>query len=179
MTFTNVPTPKSRTIPHVEINWYDYQVTHTESYGPTPKATGRFNLITRRICSATTNPLNPNTYSLTLFDVACVDTGAQISVSGRRQAEAYCKAVNISLVLLTSKMNFKFGNVVSPIRCAMPFRFPSPDGGSLEMDIDIFDLDIPLSLGLRQLLLHMLLVNYLSNKMTCEQLDWIVNLNDK
>lgn len=118
-------------------------MTHTESYGPLQSycTTDIFNC-DERVKSK---------YSSTLLDGVCVYIGAQTSVCGRRKAEVYCKAVNIPLVILPSKINFNFGNVVSLSRGVMRFRLPCPDCGSLEMDIDIVDLDIPLLLGLREL----------------------------
>lgn len=63
-------------------------------------------------------------YSNLVFDGVCVDTGAQVSVCGRRQAMAYCKNMQIPFSTRPSTMTFKFGDVVSPSIGVMKFRFP-------------------------------------------------------
>ena len=76
-------------------------------------------------------------------------------------------------------MNFKFGNTVTPSLGVMKFRFPCPNGGSLDIDMDIIDLDVPLLLGLRELREHRLLVDYLSNALESKRLGWTAKLVDK
>ena len=118
-------------------------------------------------------------YSDTHFDGVCVDTGAQISVCGKRQAQAYCKSVSIPMTLRPSNLRFKFGNTVSSSLGIMKFRFPCPDGGSIDIDIDIIDLDVPLLLGLRELRSHRILVNYLNNTLQNQKFGWTTKLSDK
>lgn len=63
----------------------------------------------------------------------------------------------------------------------MKFRFPCPTGGSLYIDIDIVDVNVPLLLGLRELRKHQLLVvlvYYLENTMSNHKLNWKVRLED-
>ena len=85
-------------------------------------------------------------YSDKTFDGICVDTGAQISVCGRKQAIAFCNSVSIPFSLRPSSVKFKFGNTVTKSLGIMKFRFPCPDGGSLDVDMYVIDLDVPLLL---------------------------------
>lgn len=118
-------------------------------------------------------------YGDNIFDGICVDSGAQISVCGKRQAHTYCPMVNIPFIVRQSSLNFKFGDMVTRSLGKMKFRFPCSNGGSLDMDIDIVDLDVPLLLGLRELRCHRLRLDYLSNTLENKQLRWRVNLQDK
>lgn len=79
-------------------------------------------------------------YSQTEFDGVCVDTGAQVSVCGRNQALAYCKHMQIPFAVRPSQMRFKFGDMISNSMGIMKFRLPCPNGGSIDIDIDIFDI---------------------------------------
>ena len=124
-----------------------------------------------------TNP-NPR-YSDSTFNGVCVDTGAQISVCGIRQARAYCKTVSIPLSLRPIQLSFKFGNKITPSLGIMKFRFPSPDGGSTDIDMDVIKLDVPLLLGLRELREHRLLVEYLTNTLNNQRYGWKTKLRDK
>ena len=81
--------------------------------------------------------------------------------------------------LRPSGMKFKFGNAKSTSICITKFRFPRPDGGSLDMDIDVIDLDVPLLLGLRELISHRLLVDYLNNSINTQRFNWKTRLTDK
>ena len=125
----------------------------TEHYGPVT--------ILKGISSI--NPTSHPRYSDSTFNGVCVDTGAQVSVCGKRQAIAFCKTVSIPFALRPSNLKFKFGNTVTDSMGIMKFRCPAPDGGSIDLDMDVIDLDIPLLLGLRELRDHQLLVDYLDN----------------
>ena len=111
----------------------------TEQYGP----------VTILKSFNSSDSSNVTRYSDSVFDGICVDTGAKISMCGIKQSRAYCKSVSIPLSLRSCNLNFKFGNNVTPSLGIMKFRFPCPDGGSLDMDMDIIDIDVPLLVGLR------------------------------
>ena len=112
-----------------------------------------------------------------LFDGICVDNGTQTSVRGKTKSEEYCKTVSIPLVLRPSLMKFKFGNTQS--LGIMKFRFPCPHGGSIDVEMDFIDLDIPLLLGLRELRTQRLLVDFLSNTLSCKHQGWSTRLCEK
>ena len=76
-------------------------------------------------------------------------------------------------------MKFKFGDEVTDSLGIMKFRFPCPNGGSLDIDMDVINLDVPLLLGLRELRSHRLLVNYLDNTLQSKNLGWTSKLEDK
>lgn len=166
-----VPTPKSRSVPRVDVSWNDHHTISSECFGPV-------SFLTPSNVYSSVRQHSPR-YSDSTFDGVCVDTGAQISVCGPRQALAYCRAVNIPFVLRPSQMSFKFGDFITPSKGLLKFRLPCPDGVSLDMDIDVVDLDVPLLLGLRELRHHKILVDYLSNTMENRYLGWKVKLNDK
>lgn len=118
-------------------------------------------------------------YSNLDFDGVCMDSGAQVSVCGKRQALAYCKQMQIPFTVRPSSMRFRFGDMMDQSIGIMKFRFPCPHGGSIDIDIDIVDIDIPLLLGLLELRHHKLLVNYFTNTLENKSLLWTAPLFNK
>ena len=84
-----------------------------------------------------------------LLDGIFVATGAQISFFGKKQALAFCKSVSIPFSIRQTDISLKFGNYVVKSLGIMKFRFTVPTGRSIEIEMDVIDLDVPLLLGLR------------------------------
>ena len=141
---------------------------------PTPKSTPTFktplDTLVVQLASAT---INTTRSSSTQFDGMCMDTGAQISVSGKAQAMAYCHSRGIPFYLTPSVTKFKFGDHVSPSLGRLQVRIPTPNqSGNVSFTMDVVDLDVPMLLGLRELRAASLLVDYLDNRLICKNDNW-------
>lgn len=153
-----VPTPESKSHQILPIPVSDRdEIIQTNGYGSV--------ILLEATDILTAQQLLKPKYTHSTFDGVCVYTGAQLSVCDSKKARAYCRSVNIPFVLRPSHLSFKFGNVITPSLGIMKFRFPCPTGGSLDIDINVVDLDVPLLLELRELRQHQLLVDYLNNTM--------------
>jgi len=81
------------------------------------------------------------------FQGAAVDTGAQSSVTGKRQAIAYCKFHGIPFRLQPSAVNFKFGDGGFASEGTFGVRIPTPDGSFIRIQMNVVDADIPMLLA--------------------------------
>lgn len=86
---------------------HSYHIPTPKSPAPCYSAAGQLII---ELIHATTTRLTTEVPS---FDGICMDTGAQISVAGKAQAQAYCKSRGIPFVLTPSTQRFRFGDVVT------------------------------------------------------------------
>jgi hypothetical protein len=66
-----------------------------------------------------------------------MDTGAQKSVVGRLQAQAYCKVKGIKLILSPSKTVFRFGDTIYTSLGKLSVLLPTPIGKCIYIDMDV------------------------------------------
>lgn len=82
------------------------------------------------------------------FHGACIDTGAQQCVVGKKQARAYCRARNLRFKLLPSRIEFRFGDGSFKSLGPLPIRIPTPNESFIEHRFDVVNADIPMLFGL-------------------------------
>ena len=93
------------------------------------------------------------------FQGALLDTGASVSVIGREQTVTYCEELGIPFVIeLNVQKFFKFG---SQERQKTKIHYAT--GRTMELDIDIFDVNITLLFGLDTPDEHKLYINNVEN----------------
>jgi hypothetical protein len=97
------------------------------------------------------------------FMGAAIDTGAERSIIGIRQAENYCRETGRPLKLTESNLLFRFGDAI-PRRSlrTLPVCMPTPDG-ALAFSADVVDAEVPLLLGMDTLDKHRLQLLTVSN----------------
>lgn len=81
------------------------------------------------------------------FNGACIDTGAQKTVIGKKQARAYCQSQGMTMRLQKSQTAFKFGNGKHDSLGMIPIRIPTING-DISLEVDVVQPDVPLLLGL-------------------------------
>ena len=99
------------------------------------------------------------------FQGACLDTGAQQSVIGKRQALACCKQQNIGYALKPSLTIFKFGDGVFSSLGTMQIRIPTPNYPFLKIKVDAVPADVPSHLGIDVLENDKLVANNVQNEL--------------
>ena len=109
-------------------------------------------------------------YSSKRFLGACIDSGAQRTVCGYKQAKAYCKRANIPFSLRKSNVAFKFGNSINSSLGIMEFRIPLPNNTYLPVFADVVDADIPFLIGLNYFDKEKLLPDNIRNKLIFTEL---------
>lgn len=87
-------------------------------------------------------------YSSNEFQGFCVDTGAQSSVVGHKQARAYCRHTGIPLKRLPSNITLRFANRSHASIGQLPIRVPNPSNSFIEKTVDVMKVDIPPLFGL-------------------------------
>jgi hypothetical protein len=92
------------------------------------------------------------------FDGACFDCGAQRSVVGLAQANAYAPRSGQKLDLHARSFRFKFANAVFPSSGTIQYLLPTPEG-YIPITLDIVDGEVPLLVGLDVLDRHRLVPN--------------------
>lgn len=101
--------------------------------------------------------LSANIYHLAhlkhTYEGIYVDKVAQISVYVKYQAQAYCISLSIPFSLRPRNLNFRVSDTIDYSQGIMRFRFSCPNGGSIEMDIDIVDIYISANYALIHFLL--------------------------
>eukprot|EP00171_Calliarthron_tuberculosum_P022166 IDg22166t1 len=113
------------------------------------------------------------------FHGACIDTGAQKSVVGREQAEAYYRW--LSLPLLISKganIVYKFGTHREPSIGKAKFKLPYANDREIIIELDVVNLNVPLLIGLDVLDRYKLYVDTVENKLVCKEPKWEAPLKD-
>ena len=108
-----------------------------------------------------------------------METGAQSSVIGLKQAKAYCHHTGIELEFLKSDRSFRFANMTSKSLGKPPIRVPVPNLAFIEQLVDVVDADIPLLLGLDVLDEEGIYMNNVTNKLVHQQDGWSMNLTRK
>lgn len=82
------------------------------------------------------------------FEGVCLDTGAQRSVIGKPQAQAYCRQHSIDYRSQPSKMLFRFGDGTFPSLAMIRIRIPTPNKIYLHLLLNLVAADVPFLIGL-------------------------------
>ena len=123
--------------------------------------------------------------SLTLdrkgFQGICIDIGAEKSVSGKQQAEAYSEANGEVLKLRKSNPRrvFVFGGKKIASLGSMRVQIPVCDDRILSFTIDIVEAPIPMLLGLDVLDHHAIFANTVTNELIFAREGWSLPLTRK
>ncbi len=108
------------------------------------------------------------------FQGACLDTVTQQSVIGRRQARAYCKHQQRKFELKPSHTRFKFGDSTYPSLGSIQIRIPTPNESFLKIEMDVFEADVPMLLGLDIMDRDRLVPNNLLNELQAPYHGWLL-----
>ena len=124
----------------------------------------------RQSCTALTEP----------FNGACLDTGAQRSVVGKPQAEAYYQFMGIPLAIQPSTpLTYKFGSEKTVSIGKAKFRIPYAGTKHMFLNLDVVDIDVPLLVGLDVMDEYKLMVDNLDNRLVCKKPFWSAPLTRK
>ena len=124
-------------------------------------------------------PRRPEAHGRISFFGACLDTGAQLSVVGKKQAQAYCKATRSRFNLQRSTMTFKFGDTVHKSLGLLTFHIAVPKISVIRTTVNVVNADVPLLLGLDWLDEHKLVIDNVQNRLISSQRKWSVALHRK
>ena len=105
-------------------------------------------------------------------------TGAENTVSGQKQYEAYCRHTRMSIeAIVPSEKTFKFGNRTTKSLGIATIRFPFDDDGSFfEYPSDIVAIDVPLLFGLDLMKRFKVRIDKVDNKFKELQQGWSAKL---
>lgn len=109
------------------------------------------------------------------FIRALLDTGAQKTVIGLRQAQAYCQEHNIPLRLSRSYARFKFASLISKSLGKMTIVIPTPSQ-FIQLSVEAVTDDIPLLIGIDILDLYSLQLLSVTNELQCVTGNWKITV---
>ena len=112
------------------------------------------------------------------FQGGALDTGAQRSVAGMKQATAYCDEVGIDFNPVPSRTIFRFGKGRSTSLGRIPFIISTPQN-MLTIWVDVVQQDIPLLIGLDVLDKYSLQVLSVLNELECVRENWRLPVHRK
>ena len=101
---------------------------------------------------------------------ACLDTGAQRTVIGLRQAKAYCRYTGTKFRLVSSKNRYRFGNDRQSSLGSLTIQIPFLDSHATIERVDVVNSDVPLLIGLDLLDKYGIFINTITNRLHCPQL---------
>lgn len=102
----------------------------------------------------------------------CLDTGAQKSVFGSKQASAYLKLARTDFSPKPSRYAFRFGDGFYKSLGTISVLVPTPNGKCLEMCIDVVEANVPMLVGLDILDKENLLADNTSNMLVHRRKGW-------
>jgi hypothetical protein len=133
---------------------------------------------TYRVNNVTDIPTVPKTFHDTtdqIFLGGVLDTGAQKSVIGLRQAQAYCQRNNIKLQMTDCKASFIFGDRVCRSLGRCKILVPTPNG-TRAIETHVVRANIPFLVGLDALDHHEWNVLTVENQLQSKKEGWILPL---
>ena len=112
------------------------------------------------------------------FDGTVMDHGAQNTVGGQQQYEAYCRHTKLPMApLAPSDKTFKFGNRATKSLGIAMIRFPTDNEGSFfEYPSDIVPIDVPLLFGLDLMKRYRIRIDEVDNKIEQREQGWSAKL---
>lgn len=113
------------------------------------------------------------------FRGGCLDTGAQRSVIGLKQAKAYYNTIGTKMKPKKSSSSFRFGDGVHNSLGIIQFRIPLPNRDYLHIDVDVVMPDVPLLIGLDILDQEQLIPNNVENELQSSIYGWSIPIKRK
>lgn len=113
------------------------------------------------------------------FHGICVDTGAEQSVAGLEQTQAYLSMAGKSWNRTQSNCFFKFGDTVYPSIGFIPIRIPTPHGTVMEFNLNVVEANVPIILGLDLLDKEQLYIDNIDNILVHKHHGWSLPLQRK
>lgn len=113
------------------------------------------------------------------FKGACLDIGAQKSVIGFSQAQAYSSVSGTKIKYCRSPVAFKFGDGCFPSIGKISIRIPTPGQSFIHMYLDIVQPDVPMLLGLDVLDKEKLIVDNVENAVYSKKFKWSIPVTRK
>ena len=113
------------------------------------------------------------------FDGICIDTGAQRSVVGLKQAHAYCQLSGVPFKKRPSMTAFRFGDGTFQSLGSIPVRIPTPDGKFISIEMDVVQADVPMLIGLEVLDRERLIPDNVANKLRSLEDGWSLPITRK
>lgn len=114
---------------------------------------------------------------------ACIDSGAQRTVIGRKQADAYIKQIgdvnSESIDTISKSTRFRFGNTNHACDGVLHINMPVADDVVVQFDAFIVPIDVPLLLGLDVLTKLDIVIKFSSATIESERDDWVLKLIQK
>ena len=115
------------------------------------------------------------------FVGACIDTGAQRSVIGRKQALAYCdfSGTPFDVDTVRNRRVYKFGEKRYKGLGTLLIRIPVDADHFISAEVEVVDLDVPFLIGLEFLVQHGMLIDTAHNILISEVGRWQIPLVSK
>lgn len=117
------------------------------------------------------------------FNGACIDSGAQKSVIGNVQAQAYIAELgdknSYNITHHSKNKTFRFGDNQHECVGTLNIRMPVSDDVVIQFDAYIVPIDVPLLLGLDVLRKLKLIVSFENGSIQSPKGDWSINLVQK
>ncbi len=101
----------------------------------------------------------------------CVDTGAQTTVIGLRQAKAYCRFMGIKFKPMKSNHRYKFGEDKQDSIGSIYIRIPLISNKMIQIKVDVVRANVPFLIGLDLLDEFKLYVNTVTNQLIAPNLN--------
>lgn len=111
-------------------------------------------------------------YGETIFEGACIDSGAEQSVIGVNQARAYETATGRKKTKAAEPLVFKFGDGEIPSQGMLDLRIPIPNGSHVSIMTHVVHADIPMLIGIEILHKEKMILNFDSKTVTNSRYDW-------
>lgn len=118
-------------------------------------------------------------YTSATFQGACVDSGAEVSVIGADQAQAYQAMMGTPMHMTPSSLQFKFGNYLCQSSGVIDVRVPIPNGSFIAFKAHVVRADIPMLVGLDLLRKHELTLDFSSCTITQQRHNWSLPMTFK
>lgn len=113
------------------------------------------------------------------FQGGCIDTGAQRTVIGKKQALAICQSQGTKLKLIKSNTIFKFGNGRHNSLGILKIRIPTRDGAFIDIDADVVRPDVPVLIGIDILDREQLVPDNVNNRLQSHIYGWSIPITRK
>lgn len=109
---------------------------------------------------------------------ACIDSGAEKTVIGLRQAKAYCQFMKVPFKPDSNSNVYRFGEDSQKSLGSIDIRIPVPSS-FICLKVDVVQADVPFLLGLDALDLCKFFYNNLTDELICPSLSWKLKVKRK
>lgn len=124
--------------------------------------------------------ISPPKYEGCDFIGGCIDSGAQRTVIGTKQAAAYCRLAGVQLTEHQSdSLHFKFGNNTHRGHGSLTVRLPVNSDHYIDVRAHIVNVDIPLLIGLDVLTSLRATIDFADDIVSAKDDSWSIKLRRK